>query len=103
VLRPKNAQNSTKNGKNLLLQKKFYYFSMDQFSSFYGKNYFSASKTSSNKFKLTYKTKKKNKKKIDVKAQTTVPSILLVTGGKKDVRTQFYAFIQGRMSIRLAK
>jgi hypothetical protein len=40
VLRPKNAQNSTKNGKNQLLQKKFFNFSMDQFSSFYGKNKF---------------------------------------------------------------
>jgi hypothetical protein len=41
VLRPKNAQNSTKNGKNQLLQKKFSKFSMDQFSSFYGKYFFS--------------------------------------------------------------
>jgi hypothetical protein len=44
VLRPKNAQNSTKNGKNQLLQKKFSNFSMDQFSSFYGKNIFFSQK-----------------------------------------------------------
>jgi hypothetical protein len=69
VLRPKNAQNSTKNGINQLLQKKFSNFSMDQFSSFYWKNNFFPSKTSSDRFKLTYETKKK---KFDVKAQTTV-------------------------------
>jgi hypothetical protein len=40
VLRPKNAQNSTKNGKNQLLQKKLSYFSKDQFSSLYGENIF---------------------------------------------------------------
>jgi hypothetical protein len=44
------------------LQKKFSNFSMDQFSSFYGKNKFFPSKTSSDRFKLTYKTKKKKKK-----------------------------------------
>jgi hypothetical protein len=41
------------------LQKKFSNFSMDHFSSFYGKNKFFSSKTSSDRFKLTYKTKKK--------------------------------------------
>jgi hypothetical protein len=64
VLRPKNAQNSTKNGKNLLLQKKFSNFSMDQFSSFYGENIFFPSKTSSDRFKLTYETKKKEEKNL---------------------------------------
>jgi hypothetical protein len=62
VLRPKNAQNSTKNGKNQLLQKKFSNFSIDQFSPFYGKNIFFPLKTSSDRLKLTYKTKKKIKK-----------------------------------------
>jgi hypothetical protein len=62
VLRPKNAQNSTKNGKNQLLQKKFSYFSMDQFSSLYGENIFFSLKTSSDRLKLTYETKKKRKK-----------------------------------------
>jgi hypothetical protein len=61
VLRPKNAQNSTKNGKN---------FSIDQFSSFYGKNKFFPSKTSSDRFKLTYETKKKEEFFFDVKART---------------------------------
>jgi rare lipoprotein A (peptidoglycan hydrolase) len=51
VLRPKNAQNSTLNGKNHLLLKKFSNFSIDQFSSFYGKNNFFSSKTSSDRLK----------------------------------------------------
>jgi hypothetical protein len=50
-----------KNGKNQLLQKKFSYFSMDQFSSLYGENIFFPLKTSSDKLKLKYKTKKKKK------------------------------------------
>jgi hypothetical protein len=44
---------------------------MDQFSSLFGENIFFPLKTSSDRLKLTYKTKKK-KKKIDVKARTTV-------------------------------
>jgi hypothetical protein len=36
--------------------KKFSNFSMDQFSSFYGKNIFFPSKTSSDRFKITYET-----------------------------------------------
>jgi hypothetical protein len=37
VLRPKNAQNSAKNGKNQLLQKKISNFSIDHFPHFMGK------------------------------------------------------------------
>jgi hypothetical protein len=52
----KEEKNLSPNGK------KFSNFSMDQFSSFYGKNIFFPSKTSSDRFKITYETKKKKKK-----------------------------------------
>jgi hypothetical protein len=46
-------------------------FSMDQFSPYYGKKYFFPSKTSLDRLKLIYKTKKKWEKNNFVKAQTT--------------------------------
>jgi hypothetical protein len=74
VLRPKNAQNSTKISKNQLLQKKFFNFSMDQFSSFYGKNKKIPSKTSLHRFKLTYETEKKEEKNLMSRLEPLCPA-----------------------------
>jgi hypothetical protein len=80
------------------LLKKFSNFSMDQFSTFYWKKIIISSKTSSDRLKLIYKTKKKEEKNY-VQSRTTVQGD--VRNGQGDVRSGYFRVTLGTARVML--